>query len=159
MDFGKDWDREKYVYVGEMTDEEAKEYLQQQGCELPEKDLKYLFENIGKIPTALQSYLDAHANGISLAAFVQDFILSAEQDLRCFPDNEILNALKKHPGGVPIGLLDGKNKEGGINSFSNPLALIPAMRKSNAVVFRMDNHLFRYEFMSVAHRKALERIV
>jgi hypothetical protein len=88
----------------------------------------------------------------SLKEFVDSVIGQAERDLLAFPHQDILKALKSHPEGIPPAYFK-KQKSKGVD-LSNPKDVGVALKRSNALVYRIDRGL--YCLMSTAHKTALK---
>ena len=151
LEFGKDGDRVNMIFIDELTEPEAREYIVALGLELSEVDIKHVIENVGTNPAALRSMQEWINKGKSIHDFVAMKLAVAEDDLARFPHEAILNALKEHPEGIdPEYFKHMKNR--GVD-LSQPFAVGEAMRKSNALAYRIE--LGKYMIISHCHQVAL----
>ena len=158
FEFGKDEYREGFIFVDEMTESEAKQFLQVQGARFSDEKMRYIFDSIGTSPVAL---IDLMVNISDLKMPLKDcldlFLGRARKNLLAFQLQPILQALKEHPEGVsPEGVSPeyfNKQKYEGID-LSNPAAVASATKSSNAIIYRIE--LNKYQLMSVAHKTALK---
>jgi len=84
--------------------------------------------------------------------FVEKVLKEADMELTAFPLKPILNALKEHPEGVSPKFFNNVKYEG--VDLSNPQAAGYAMKRSNAIVYRIENQ--KYQLLSKAHETALQ---
>ena len=132
--FGQVHRREKYMYVGDMTREEAKELLEKRGKHLNDTDFSYLYENIGGCPTALTDFARGE---VSVQDFVRTSLNRASNALKTFPPQhrELLVLLKQHPEGVrfddyPVVDMQQFGKE---------------MGRKNVVYYDIDQEVFKLQ--------------
>jgi hypothetical protein len=148
LEFGRDKDREEFIYVDEMTVPEAKELLAKLKVNLTEEEMQYVFSNIGTRPASL---IKLQTLTCSLKQHVERVLADAELDLVGFPHKAILKALKEHPEGVSPKYFNNQKSEG--VDLSEPKAVGVAMKRSNVIVYRIEDGL--YHLMSTAHKTAL----
>ena len=152
LEFGKDSNREVYHYVDEMSKTEASELLGLLNKPFTLDEQNYIFDTIGTSPAMLINLAGKVPDFMTLKEFVDDYISSARLNLLAFPHQQILQALKLFPDGVsPNYFVKQENK--GVD-LSDPEAVGVAMKRSNAIVYRID--LKVYSLMSTAHRTALK---
>ena len=84
--------------------------------------------------------------------FVKEKLRIAHMELAAFPLQPILKALKEHPEGVSPDFFYKMKYEG--VDLSNAQAVGYAMKRSNAVVYRIENQ--RYQLLSKVHETALQ---
>jgi len=153
LEFGKDDDREEFIFVDEMTELEAREFLKVRGATFSDEEMRYIFDTIGTSPVTLidlMSKISVYQK--TLKDYVDAVLGGAHQDLLAFPLQPILQALKEHPEGVSPDYFN-KQKYEGID-MSNPGAVGSAMKTSNAIIYRIE--LRKYQLMSAAHKTALK---
>ena len=136
--FGYDDDREKYMHVGDMTREEAKELLEKRGKHLNDTDFSYLYENIGGRPSQLADFASGEDS-------VQDFVRAALHKayiaLDTFPPQhrQLLKLLKQNPEGVRFG--------------AYPVVELPQfgkdMKKSNVVYYDIGQGVIKLQSRTV----------
>jgi hypothetical protein len=158
LQFGRDRRRERYVLVGDFSEEEAVDFLQKLDSKLDlplsenhvalGKDLRYVFDTVGAHPATM---LNLHDSESPVADFVTNLLAEARLDLVAFPHQAILKALKEHPGGVEPEYFK-KQKDEGVD-LSDPHAVGVAMKHSNAILYDMKER--KYKVMSKAHAMAL----
>jgi hypothetical protein len=150
LEFGYDPDRENFIFVDEMTFEEAKVLLTNLDFKISDEELRYIAETIRTRPAMLENL--ASKQGImTVTQFVDDVLAQAHQDLAAFPYKPILKALKEHPEGVPPDYFENVEFKG--VDMTNPKALGTSMKNSNAIIYRIERRL--YILMSTAHRTGL----
>ena len=152
LEFGKDCDRERFIFVNELTLGEAKNLLLSLNHTMSEQEVEYVLQNVGACPALLINMMDYLKDGMNVTQFVEGTLRQARLELVSFPHQEILQALKEHPEGVSPKYFNNRKSEG--VDLSNPHAVGLAMKASNAIVYRMELRL--YQLMSTAHRTALE---
>ena len=153
LEFGKDKRREEFIFVDEMTELEAREFLKVRGATFSDEDMRYIFDSIGTSPVTLidlMSKMSVH--NIPIRDFVDAVLRDAHQDLLKFQLQPILQALKEHPDGISPGYFSNKKYEG--IDLSDQDAVGSAMKRSNAIIYRIE--LGKYQLMSVAHKTALK---
>ncbi len=152
--------REEFVYVDEMAISEAKEYMTKAGANYQEKELDYIFNNIGTSPAVLRDLINTVGvkKEKTLEQFVNTILQNARNDLDKFPVKPILKALQTHPEGVSLDHFNGQPFE-----ILSPHAVFSALRRAVAgtvekpqiiVVFRPE--LYKYQLLSTAHKTALK---
>ena len=151
LEFGKDCDRENFIFVGELSESEAREYILKLELKLSDEEMKHVMDNIGTSPATLRRMQQWIHGGRSVKDFVVEKLASAELDLVKFPHKAILKALKEHPEGVSPKYFNNMENKG--VDLSNPFAVGVAMNQSNAVVYRIE--LGRYMTISRCHETAL----
>jgi hypothetical protein len=155
--------RERFVYVYEMTTSEAEEYLTKLGAKFEEKDLQFIFNNIGTAPAVLKDLVDKVCDKkMSLQDYVNDALGEAIVDLDDFPLKPILKALQDHPDGVLRSYFAGQKFEG--VELNSPDAVFRTLNKSiddtrekkqtNVLVYRTDLKI--YQLASTAHKTVLK---
>ena len=102
-------------------------------------------------PAALTSMEEWINEGKSVHDFVAMELAAARSDLAQFPHKAILNTLKEHPEGVDPEYF--KNIENKGVDLSQPFAVGEAMKKSNAIAYRIE--LGKYMIISHCHQVAL----
>jgi 5-bromo-4-chloroindolyl phosphate hydrolysis protein len=152
LEFGKDPEREGFIYIDEMSTEEATTLLRNLKVTLTEQEIKYVFDNIGTTPAMVKSLARHMKNKQPLQEFVDSRIAYATQTLDAFPHKAILNALKEHPEGVYPRYFKNQVHRG--VDLTVPQAVGTAMKRSNAIVYRIE--LGMYKMMSTAHQTALK---
>ena len=151
LEFGKDGDRVNMIFIDELTEPEALKYIVALGLELSEVDIKYVIENVGMNPGALTSMQEWINKGNSVHDFVAMELAAARRDLARFPHKAILKALKEHPEGVDPEYFKHMENDG--VDLSEPFAVGEAMKKSNAIAYRIE--LGKYMIISRCHQVAL----
>ena len=152
LEFGTDSDRENFIYIGEFSEQEAREYIIKLGMKLDEKDFKYVMNNVGANPATLRSMEEWVHGGKSVQDFVAKKLAATRRELVKFPHKAILKALKQHPEGVDPEYFKNMKNEG-VN-LSDPAAVGSAMKQSDAVVYRIE--LGKYMIISRCHQTALK---
>jgi hypothetical protein len=85
LEFGKDVSREEFVFVDELTTEEATEMLKNMNVQLSTSQQQDLFQTIGTNPAMLIKLHKKLNAGLPLEDFVKDYLLFATEDLVAFP--------------------------------------------------------------------------
>ena len=152
LEFGNDMDREKFIYVGELTEPEAREYISKLKMELSEKDIKHVMDNVGTNPATIRSMEDCVCRGQSIQDFVVMKLTGAKMNLVAFPHKAILKALKEHPEGVSPEYFNNMKNEG--IDLSDPVAVGNAMKLSNAIMYRIEEQ--KYMIITRCHQTALK---
>jgi hypothetical protein len=161
--FGKDSQREIFIYVSEVTKEEARKFVNKELKKMPtaadkepieidDKDFEYVYNTIGGNPTLLIRLAMALKAKTSVQDFVASQVAIARQDLVAFTHKPILKALKKNPDGVSPEFFNNHEHKG--VDLSVPADVGLAMKESNAIVYRQE--LDQYQLMTTAHRTALK---
>ncbi len=151
LEFFKDEHREKFIFVDELTEPEAKQLLQVRGARFSDKEMRYIFDSIGATPVTLIDLM-SKIQKMSLNDYVKKVLSDADQDFVDFPLKPILSALKEHPEGVAPKYFNNQKYEG--IDLSSPGAVAKAMKSSNAIIYRIE--LNKYQLMSTAHKTALK---
>jgi len=155
LEFGKDTDREKFLFVGEMSREEAKELLQAMSSTLSETEMNKVFDMIGTLPITLKKLTDeVGPNKMTLDDFIEGELKLARRDLKNFPLQDLLKLLEAYPKGLPDELLpDIKDKDGKVYRSIDEIG--PILKRSNVIVYRIER--LEYELQSTSHKTALMR--
>ena len=150
-EFGKDTDREEYLFVGELTHEDGKKFLQKRGAHFTERELDFVFTNIGTRVALLEKLVNQVPSQLTLEQFVKDELDEAEMQLKTFPHQAILQELKKHPDGVSVMQFEGIFHDG--VHLADTKAVVKSMKNSSTIVYRID--LKEYQLKSTALRTVL----
>ena len=150
-EFGKDTDREEYLFVGELTHEDGKKFLQKLGTHFTERELDFVFTNIGTRAALLENLVNKVPSQLTLEQFVKDELDEAEVQLMTFPHQAILQELKKHPDGVSVMQFEGIFHDG--VHLADTKAVVKSMKNSSTIVYRID--LKEYQLKSTALRTVL----
>ncbi len=153
--FGGD-PREQFIYVDEMTLEETKKYLKASGKDFSDEDLKKIYSKVGGNPAQLILLLTKMKTQ-SLDDSIAAILDAAWDDLDCFALKPILKALKmkEHAEGVRPSYFNNQEYKG-IN-MTEPKDVGDAMKKRNAIVYRIDKGKNKvYQMQSTRHKNALE---
>lgn len=163
LEFKKLRGRQKFIYVGELSDSEGREYISKLNLNLSDKEIQHVTDNIGTNLATLISMQDWVHGGKSVEKFIAQTLIAAEQDLVNFPHKQILKALKEHPEGVSSKYFKDIMSEG--VDLSDPFAVGVAVKQSNAIVYRVElghytdyaslHDYGRYMIMSHCHKTAL----
>ena len=150
--------RQKFIYVGELSESEGREYISKLNLNLSDKKIQHLTDTIGTNLATLRSMQAWVHGGKSVEEFVAETLVAAEQDLVKFPHKQILKALKEHPEGVSPKYFRDMMSEG--VDLSDPFAVGVAVRQSNVIVYRVELGHYtdpgRYMIMSHCHKSALK---
>jgi GTPase SAR1 family protein len=132
--FGRDPKREKYMYVGDMTREEAKQLLEKLGKHLNDTDFTHLYDNIGGRPIDLTDFA---SRDVSVKDFVGEELEKAVVELAKFPHRhrQLLSLLKQHPEGVHIT----------VYHVEDMLQFGKEMKRRNVVYFDIDQKVFKLQ--------------
>jgi energy-coupling factor transporter ATP-binding protein EcfA2 len=175
LTFGKDRQRQKFIYVDEMNKEEARTFVNYQLnrpvnygknkknltaadnepieiLSINDKDFEYVYNTIGGNPAMLINLALALKAKTSVQDFVASRVARARQDLVAFAHQPILKALKNKPDGVSPEFFNNQEHKG--VDLSVPAHVGLALKNSNAIVYRMERD--EYQLMSTAHRTALK---
>jgi hypothetical protein len=165
--FHQDTCLEQYLYVGEMTNDEAKQLVQRllereefkadgrEAFEFSDEELQYVFDTIGTNPMMLKRMVGdvAWSGSMTLKEFVGYHLRHAQATLMAFPHQQILKALKEHPEGVSPMYFHGKESEG--VHLADPKAVATSLKNGhNVIVYRVE--LRQYQLISTAHKTALK---
>ncbi len=152
LQFGKD-ERENFIYVDEMSFDDTKEFMKVSGFKLSEEEIKKIYDNIGGNPTSINKLFRMDAN-LSLDERIEASLAQALQELEAFKLKPILKALKEHPEGVKPG--DFKNQEYKGIDLTSEVEVGDAMKKTNAIVYRIDLKHPVYQMLSTRHKTVLK---
>jgi hypothetical protein len=147
-----DDDRQKFILVGEMTREEAEQYVKKRAPDISPEDFNKFADKCGTIPLMLGQFCTAVAMGTNVDKHIGDVVSKARCKLEGFAHSPILIALKKTPGGVRSGIFKGVEHRGVM--LSSPKDVVPAMKLRNAIMY--DFEAGEYKLFSKAHQTALE---
>jgi hypothetical protein len=154
LGFGDDL-RQNFIWVNELTREEAIEYMKNRNLSLPEADLNRFIEMAGALPLTLRKFADTVTNTESVDPYIAEIVGSAQADLIAFLHKPILKALKESPNGVNIKAFDGVEHKGVL--LSEPRAVAAAMKIRNAILYHFGSR--EYRLFSAAHKTALRNYV
>ena len=143
-----DDDRQQFIWVDEMTNEEAEIYARKIDRNVYVADLELLFKNIGKLPLKIGLYMTALKMGTSAAELVEQAVASALDDLKCFGHQPIIHALKASPNGVLASTFCGIKDDGVL--LAEPKQVAVAMKARHAIVYHLPSR--EYRFATTAHR-------
>jgi len=153
LEFGTDHAREKFIFIEGFTEVEARDFFEKRKLSITESKITGLFARIGTSPAMLLALNDCVQNeGYSVERFVNKKLSTARLELVAFPLKPILKALKEHPEGVNPEFFKNMKYEG--VDLTNPQAVGYAMKRSNAIVYRIENQ--KYQLLSKAHETALQ---
>ena len=147
-----DDDRQKFILVGEMTREEAEQYVKKRAPDISPEDVNKFADKCGTIPLMLGQFCTAVAMGTNVDEHIGEVVSKARCKLEAFAHSPILIALKKTPGGVRSGNFKGVEHRGVM--LSSPKDVAPAMKKVNAIMY--DFGTKEYKLFSKAYQSALE---
>jgi hypothetical protein len=157
LEFGNDDTREDYIFVDELSIDEATTYLKKQIPEMTADDMKtQVFDTIGTNPGVLNDLVVAKGKGIPVNTFVENKLSKASEDLYLFPLQTILRSLKNLPD-PKLGVAPqhfGDQLENGVKLRNPEEVAVIMKRKMNPLLYRMDTR--RYYLLSTAHRTALQ---
>lgn len=94
VEFGRD-PRENFVFVGELSADEARELLRKKQCTLSDEAMKEVFDKVGTSPALLKELMYHLGSNANYQAFIAKKLVKAEGDLAEFPLKPILKALKE----------------------------------------------------------------
>jgi hypothetical protein len=151
LGFGDD-SRQKYIFVDEMTREEAEQFVKKRTPSISTDDFNKFVELCGTYPLMLGNFCDYVLRGGTVDTCIANVVASARGDLVEFIHKPILSALKKSPGGVSTEHFNNIENKG--VSLSSPKFVAPAMKVSNAIFY--DFKTRRYKLFSKAHETALK---
>ena len=151
LEFGDDR-RQKFIWVDEMSSEEAERYARKIIPNVSKADLELVFENIGKLPLDIGLVMDDLAEGSMLAAeIVNREVGRALSALNMFHHQQIIAALKGSLDGVPAGAFRGVENKG-VN-LATPGEVAVAMKQVNGIVYHLPSG--EYRLATRAHRAAM----
>lgn len=144
--------KQQFIWVDEMTRNEAVEYAKKLHPEVSEGDLNLILERTGKLPSDIKKSMHALSKGTKAARIVHDAVDDALDDMYAYVHRPILLALKTSPDGVSATKFNGVqyNKV----NLSDPQHVAMTCNGSAAVVYHLPSG--EYRPASRAHRKALE---
>ena len=148
----RDDQRQKFIWVNEMSRAEAEEFVKRRVPSIPTEDFNRFADNIGTLPLSLTMLCDALLAGQKVDDFIRSALAWAEADLVAFLHRPILTALKKSPEGVSVKFFGGVEHKG--VPLSSPKLVAPAMKITNAIIF--DFETGQYKLFSKAHQTALK---
>lgn len=148
--FGDD-KRQEFIWVDEMTKEEAKEYMRKIGTDVSDVDLELLLFRIGALPLDICLSMKALKNGMSTEMIAVNAETSARRDLRAFLHQPILTKLKASLNGVDTGKFCGEFHMGA--NLAEPRDVAVAMKKRSGIVYHIPSG--EYRLLTRAHRAAL----
>lgn len=167
LKFTNDPGREEFLFIGEMSRDEAKDLLEKQyialtkdfnvkPAKLTEEEMSFVFDTIGTSPQTLRRLARrVYVKGWKLQTFVDEVLSTAYQDLLEFPLKKLLKALKEHPEGVSTDYFNNEKCEG-IN-LSDPKSVGEKMKQRNCILYRIE--LKQYQLQSTAHKTAIKSYV
>lgn len=91
LEFGKD-PREEYIYIDEMSTEEATKLLGNLNVKLREEEMKFVFDHVGTNPVILHNLAEHWRANLPLKEFVDNELKHARAMLVAFPLQIILKA-------------------------------------------------------------------
>ncbi len=150
--FGMD-SRERFIFVDEMSFNETRDFLKLRIENVTDDFAKKVYDNIGGILTVLNEFLDLLETQ-TIDESIDAIVGIARQELEAFQLQPILKALKEHPDGVEPGSFKKKKYEG--IDLSEPADVGDAMKKRNAIVYRIDLKPRLYQMQSTRHKTALK---
>ena len=151
VEFDRDPARERFIFVDEMSDEEATELLRKVKFNGSDEEMNEIFRTIGKNPSMLLDLVQCVPSKMTVKEFVAEKLSLAKDDFDDFPLKPIIDALKQNPEGVTKQTF--KNIECKGIPLSDPRAVGTFMKTSNAIIYRED--LEMYTLMSTAHKTAI----
>ena len=151
LGFGED-PRQKFIFVDEMTREEARQYVEKRAPGISPEDFNKFADKCGTRPMSLEDFCRAALNGQTVGTYIDKELDLARGDLASFIHKPILAALKKTPGGVHHTVFDSVKHEGVL--LSSPKLVAPAMKITPAIMY--DFGAREYKLFSKAHQTALE---
>jgi AAA+ ATPase superfamily predicted ATPase len=149
---GRDDDRERFIYVDDLTEAEAREFLESKNVTLTDEQIQYTFNNIGTRATMLRNLVREAHDETSLKKFVEKKLEWAKSDLVSSSHHPILKALKDHPDGISPEYFHHQKYRG--VDLSDPYAVGVSLNDSNVLCYRVELGL--YKLMSKAHYNALK---
>ncbi len=156
MEFTGDQHRERFIFVDEMDTSQADELLKNCGATFSDAEKKSIYEKVGTNPSMLKSMVnDVKIKKMKMEDCIKLILEEANSDLKNFPLQPILAALKKNPNGVSINDFDGM-KCGNVN-LSRAKEVGAVMREissENPLVYRKE--LRQFQLISTAHKTALK---
>jgi hypothetical protein len=152
LGFGED-KRQNFVWVDELTEIEAKQYLKRRGIDENSAEVELFLRDIGALPLDLCLFVKALKSGQTAQQYMDKMVSLARADLVAFSLQSILVALKKSPEGVKTEDFKGKEVKGLL--LSQPKDVGVAMKKQNAIVYHFDSK--EYRMFSKAHKTALKQ--
>ena len=140
-----------HIFVDELSIEEAKEFFIKSNYSITDKEMKYIFDNIGTKIDFLLEILTEVPNKYSIKEFVSKKLHEAKQDLVAFPLQTVLKALKEHPEGIdPLDFSNHTKEDIDLIRYRTKM-----MKKyPNSIIYRDDKR--KYHLLSTAHKTALK---
>jgi hypothetical protein len=158
LHFGKDLDREEYIFVDELSIPEATAYLKKHLPEMTAEEMKMkVFDQIGTNPANLHNLMMSFKQkGIPVETFVNGSLHNARKSLSSFPLQRILKALKDLPDpgdGVDPEVFENQQEIGVALNNAEAVGAVSKMATANPILYRMDTG--KYHLLSTAHKTAL----
>ena len=147
--------RQQFIWVDEMTHEEATTYARKLHPTVAEDDLTLLFDKVGTLPLNVGKGVLALKRGVPADEIVLQAVTSAEADIDAFTHQTIIGALKwkNDLDGVSVREFWRFRNDKEVMNYVEPRAVAVAMKMRNAVVY--DPLSCEYRLASRAHRTAL----
>lgn len=149
-------ERQKFIFVEEMTKEEARAYLKLKGLVVTDEEMDELYEKIGGNATVLDTF-ELLRSTYPFHESLSRIVISAVDDLKAFKLKPILQALKEHPEGANSDNFKVQEYEG-VN-LSEYKSVGCAMKEHDAIIYRMDIRPPVYQPLSTRHKTALKSYV
>jgi energy-coupling factor transporter ATP-binding protein EcfA2 len=150
MQFGSDMHREKYIFVGEMEEDEADALITNTTSKLSLEDRHSVFANIGTNAALLREFI-GEIPKMSVAEFIGFKLRQSRQGLARFPLRNLLAKMNER-GNITTDELESLQLKDGDIALWNYKSVGPGMKASEAIIYRME--LFSFEFSYTAHRRA-----
>jgi energy-coupling factor transporter ATP-binding protein EcfA2 len=150
MQFGSDMHREKYIFVGEMHEDEADALITNTTSKLSLEDRHSVFANIGTNAALLRNFI-GEVPKMSVEEFINFKMLQAEEGFAAFPHRNLVAKMKER-GNITIKEVRSLQLKDGNIELWDYKSVGPGMKVSEAIIYRME--LFSFEFMSTAHWRA-----
>ena len=150
LSFGDD-ERQQFIWVDEMSEEEAQAYARKINPNVSDAKLKFVFDKIGMLPLKIGLVMNDLADGMSAAEIVDQAVDRALTELLTFPHQQIIAALKASPDGVRSSAFRGV-KDGGVY-LAVPKQVVAAMREVGAIVYHLPS--MEYRLATTAHKTAM----
>jgi hypothetical protein len=154
LEFGKDREREEYIFVDELTIPEAKHFMHVRGATFNEDEMQYIFDHVGTRASLLINLMSCVKDkNMPIKTCVENVLNFAGRDLFLFQIRPILDALKEHSEGVDYThFIDQKFER---IPLANPRAVSSAADSCNTcLLYRIENGT--YQLQSTAHKTMLK---
>jgi hypothetical protein len=151
LGFGDD-QRQEYIFVDEMTREEAEQLVKKRAPSISTDDFNKFVDFCGTYPLALGNLCKHVRRGGTVDEHIANVVDSARGDLTAFVHQPLIAALKDFPDGVRVDYFKGVEDKG-VPLFS-PGDVAPAMKKRNTIIY--DFKANQYKLFSKAHKTALK---